>query len=129
MASQDDETASLDVVGTHLLGSSVAYFEARFVGEVDQAGLRVGALATGGRVGCQGPADPETGGSSGPWGFRPESFACQSVVTYWMWLLLCSLPNRALPSVLAGLGLRLQVGQGLEGSQKSVLKVLLGSEF
>ena len=112
VVSQGDGRACQGAAGTHLLESSVAYSVAHFAEEADQIVLRVGDLAIGGRVGCQGPAGPETGGSSGPWGSRPESSVGQSVETYWLQLHPCSHLSQALPSVQAVLSLRQQVVQG-----------------
>ena len=106
--------------GTHLLESSVAYFVAHFAEEADQTVLRVDGLAIGERVECRGLADPETGGSSGPWGSRPESFVGQSEGTYWLQLPPCSRLSQALPFVQAGLSLRQQAVQELEGFQRLV---------
>ena len=115
VVNQGGGMACQGAAGTHLLESSVAYFVAHFAEEADQTVLRVDGLAIGERGECQGPADPETGGSSGPWGSRPESFVGQSVGTYWLQLPPCSRLSRALPSVQAGLSLRQQVVQGSEG--------------
>jgi hypothetical protein len=106
------------VAGTHLLESTGAYFVAHFAEEADQTVLRVGGLAIGERVECRGPADPETGGSSGPWGSQPESFVGQSEGT--CWLPPCCHLSQALPSVQAGLSLRKQVVQGSEGFRRLV---------
>ena len=112
MVSQGDGRACQGAAGTHLLESSVAYSVAHFAEEADQTVLRVDGLAIGERVECRGLADPETGGSSGPWGSRPESSVGQSVETYWLQLHPCSHLSQALPSVQAVLSLRQQVVQG-----------------
>ena len=120
VACQGGEMACQGAAGTHLLESSVAYFVAHFAEEADQTVLRVDGLAIGERVECRGLADPETGGSSGPWGFRPESFVGQSEGTYWLQLPPCSRLSQALPFVQAGLSLRQQAVQELEGFQRLV---------
>jgi len=112
--------ACQDAAETHPLESSVAYFVAHFAEEAGQTVLRVDGLAIEERVECRGPVDPETGGSSGPWGSRPASFVGQSVGTYWLQLPPCSRLSQALPSVQAGLSLRQLAVQGSEDFRRSV---------